>query len=637
MADTNEIVFSYKLIGSSDLPGKIHLDKVLETEYTPWNSLHYTSDTVRTTGAEGQVSRIDIVYRDAASPVPGNVTFSDVWRLGYASYGDLIQLAPNTNDKVNIYTIELGHDDLNNYCEIRCDVTNTYSYSSNMKQFTCTIYLYLGNRGSSSYLTRQLFSRAYQMSDYGSSSAYIDVLHFALPILHLPGRDDDIDQSVMEIMCAYETMHVSGTSIPNYSFTAGGYTGSSTQYYTSQYVSQALYYVSCATALDLQKLLDELGMEISVEYVSEEAGEPSEPGGYTPGTPGKFDDTSDSVGVPTLPTIGVSNVGFVNVYKVSSGGLVSLGQELFPALQYSQPASISGTDVVDTLVNGFNAIMTFLANVPSFFDQTNAATFINYIIDCHILPVTPSGGSSEYIKVGSKTLTCSGTKLSSDYVEIDCGEIELGEYYANFADYLTNFKLYLPFVGMVSSRPEWFYRESLKVVYHFNIVDGSFMAYVLSTGAYVNNNNSGRTIVGQYGGNCCVHIPITGVTYSSMVSGLVGSGSGAVAAAGSGNIPALTTSAISAAAAHGDIAQSNTYASSVSFLGCRRPFAIIERPVSSFSTKYAVENGIPSNVARKLGDVTGFSMIGDIHLDGVNATEEEKTEIERLLHDGVIL
>ena len=632
MAGENNITFKYHMVGSTDAPMKIHIDRLLNVHYSPWDPL-YTAETTRDYSCEGKISQIDILTDDISHEVPGNVTFADLWEFGNLSYEDLVTLLPTVNSKMNVYTVELGHDNSNNYCNICCDLTYTADHTT-YRRYDYRVYLYLGNRESSTHLERELYGGNQNLLQDPSQ---VHCLKFALPFIYLPGRDADISKAVLGIFISVDVATMTHDS---YTFQRHNATAVRAIYQTYQYYTTPGYYAYSCTAIDMEKLLEELLMEVTLEYDSEEAGEPSEPGGYhagDAGDPGNFDDSSDTVSVPSLPSIGVSNVGFVNVYKVTTGGLVNMGKELFPALQYTQPAQISGTDVVDALINGFNAIMTFMANVPSFFDQINAATFINYILDCHIIPVSPTGGTSEAIKVGSKTLNSVGDKLASDYIEVDCGTLSLREYYANFADFLTSFKLYLPFVGMVSSRPEWFYRESLQVVYHFNIVDGSFMAYILSTGAYVNNNNSGKTIVGQYGGNCCVHIPITGVTYSSMVSGLVGAGSGAVMAAGSGNIPALTTSAIAAAAAHGDIAQSNAYASSVAFLGCRRPFAVIERPVSSFSEKYAIEKGIPSNVARKLGNVTGFSMIGDVHLDGIDATEAEKLEIERLLHEGVIL
>lgn len=390
--------------------------------------------------------------------------------------------------------------------------------------------------------------------------------------------------------------------------------------------------------VDIPKMITSLSLTPELDYlvdVSPEAGPASGEDGMDDPS---FDDSSDTVDIPAAPTLGVTNVGFVNVYKTGANSLQNMGVELFPPLTYTAPTPITGVDETDAIVNGFNSIVTFLANIPSFFEQMVANTLINYIIDCHMIPVTPTGGTPEAIKVGYKTMTtASGNRLSSDYVDVDCGSISLAEYYQNFADFLETVKLYLPFVGFVPARPEWFKRTSLGVKYRFNIVDGSFIAWVMSSGRYVNNNNSGKTIVGQYSGNACVHLPITGVTYSNMVSGIVGATGGAAASAGSGNIAAATTSVIAAATARGDIPQSNSYSASASFMGCRRPFLLIERPVSNYSKSYQKELGIPSNITKKLGNLTGFAMVGDIHLDGIDATDQEKLEIEKLLRSGVIL
>lgn len=371
-----------------------------------------------------------------------------------------------------------------------------------------------------------------------------------------------------------------------------------------------------------------------LENDSPQAGPASGEGGMNNGT---FDDSSDTIALPDLPSIGVTNVGFVNVYKTGLNSLQNLGMELFPPLQYTAPSMVTGVDLLDMFTNAVNEYLTFLANVPSFFQQLTAATLINYIIDCHVIPVTPSSGSTEAIKVGNRQLTVSGDRLTADYVDVPCGSISLGEYYANFADFLTTFKLYLPFVGFVPARPEWFNNDSISVNYRFNVIDGSFVAFVSGTGQYVNNGNPEKTILGQYGGVACVHLPITGVTYANMVSGLVGAAGGMAVGAATGNVAAIASSAIAAAQAHGDIAQSNAYSAGAAFLGCRRPFVLIERPVSDYSATYQHEDGIPSNISMKIGNLTGFAVIGDVHLDGIDATDQEKAEIERLLHEGIIL
>lgn len=379
------------------------------------------------------------------------------------------------------------------------------------------------------------------------------------------------------------------------------------------------------------------GWPEATEEFSPEVGPASEEEPYDTDRQGAFNNLSDNISIPLIPDVGVSNAGFIRVYKTSINALNGLGTELFPPLAYTPPSPISDNQSVsEAIVDGFNQIVTFLANIPSFFDQFMANTLINYVIDCHIIPVAPSDGTTENIRVGYKTLTTSASRISTDYVDFPCGAINVGEYYGNFADFYTNAKLYLPFIGFVPTRPEWFTGSLLAVDYRFNVVDGSFTCYVRSGGKHVGNGS--YTIVAQYAGNACVHLPITGPTYASMVSGLVGAGAGMIAGAGSGNIPMAATSAIAAATAHGDIASSNAYNGSAAFLSCRYPFLMIERPVSNYSRNYQHEIGIPSNVYAKLGDVSGFNKMENVHVDGISgATEAEKAEIKRLLARGVIV
>lgn len=567
----------------------------------------------------------------------GNPTFTDVFNVAKMTASIIEGVVPGLNEDVNLYSILLGQsDDYQTQIWLKCDLTQTASASNNI-QVDVHIYVMINVTGQQP-TNIDIATEHRQLSR--ASTVLVAMENLGIGLLKFPGRDEGIEHMGLCVFYGWTTnpttlttLRMSGThsdSPPQTDFSIG----IGNQWYPSSGAERSVL----GAIIDLEAVEDLWNVHFLYRHDSPEAGEPSEEGGYGEGDP-SFDDSSDSVGIPITPPIGVTDVGFVNVYKTESGGLQSMGIELFPPLAYTQPAQIPSTDSVSTaIVNGVNAFMTFLANIPSFFAQMTANTLINYIIDCHVLPVTPNTAVQPTpIEVGPKQLETTGYKVTSDYVDVTCGTLSLREYYANFADFLTTFKLYLPFVGFVPARPEWFYRENLEVVYRFNVIDGSFMAYVLSTGAYVNNHNSGKTIVGQYGGVACIHIPITGVTYSSMVSGLLGAGAGMAAGVAASSVPALATSALAAAGAHGDIAQSNSYSSSVAFLGCRRPFALIERPVSNFSETYAREKGIPSNISHRLSDVTGFSVIGDVHLDGISATDAEKLEIERLLHEGVIL
>ena len=376
--------------------------------------------------------------------------------------------------------------------------------------------------------------------------------------------------------------------------------------------------------------------EISDEYGSESSG-----GGYGGGS---FDDSSDSFGLPSLPSLGVSEVGFINVYNPSKGQLQGFADELFPNFEMPTPSTSTGIEAVaENLANTFEVLGDFAESYVN-------AGLINYVIDCHIVPVAPTTNGTSKIKVGFKTFNYTPAKVTSDYVEFDCGTLEIAEYYQNFLDYEgTKAKLYLPFIGFVDIKPEWFQSGKLGVTYHFNIIDGSCIAFVIATSSKSKLNN---TVVATFGGNCCVHMPITGVNYSSMISGVVGGAVGIASNASNmiktnrtdkgtvmSNIEGATGIASNLADVVGakpSIEQSNGYNAGMSFMCYRRPYLLIERPVASFSKNYPSEQGLPLNVTKKLGSMKGFTTCTAPVVDNFHCLEEEKEMIKQALIEGTI-
>lgn len=356
-----------------------------------------------------------------------------------------------------------------------------------------------------------------------------------------------------------------------------------------------------------------------IERTNTNTGADSTFGGYGGGS---FDDSSDTFGLPNLPSLGVSEAGFVNVYQPTAGQLVGFADELFPDFEMPTPSTKEGIDGVVENLNNVASVLGFFA------DSYLNKGLIDYVIDCHIVPVMPTVNANQGIKVGYKTFNYNPNKVLSDYVEFNCGSLQIAEYYQNFLDYEgTRAKLYLPFVGFVDIRPEWFQSGSLGVIYHFNIIDGSCIAFVVATSSKSKLKN---TVVATFGANCCVHMPITGLNYSSMISGVLG-GVGKVV---SGSIAqGLEQGAL----ARPTLEQSNGYNAGMSFMCYRTPYLLIERPVASFSENYPKEKGLPLNVTCNLSSLTGFTVCESPRLDGLKILPEEKEMLSSLLTTGIIL
>ena len=392
------------------------------------------------------------------------------------------------------------------------------------------------------------------------------------------------------------------------------------------------WYVASILMLSTKLAEDYIG-QVDAKLFNPDYGEAAGPGGYDGGT---FDDSSDTIGIPTMPSIGVSSIGFVNVYNPTTGALAQLGEDLFPDFTPTTPYTPTGNTVIDAITDVAEALANIATNIPNVIEMYNNAQLINYIIDCHIIPVTPTVGASQAIKIGYRTMNQLAPKVTSDYVDCDCGTINIGEYYRNFIDYgpYTQAKLFLPFVGFVPIEPELFQSGELKVVYRFNVIDGSFMAFVLSTSS---KSRLYQSVIGQWGGNACVHVPITGINYSNMVSGIAAGASAVVAEIGKGSLIGTADAALNTAAAAPALQSSNGYNATTSFLSVRTPYLMIERSVSHYSQGYGHEQGYPSEITADWSTLSGYTESDAIHLEGLGATEEEMKEIASLLAAGVIL
>lgn len=358
------------------------------------------------------------------------------------------------------------------------------------------------------------------------------------------------------------------------------------------------------------------GEEISPEY-----GPESQPGGYNTGGPSPtFDGTSDPWVDYTLKP-GIAALGLVNLYKCDVGSLVNLGAELFPDIHW--PTSLS--DVGEVLA----AISDSIWN----------SKLIDYIVSAHIIPIDVTGGNLEDIKVGTRTMTgILARPITDDIVEFNCGTVHIDEYYTNFVDYMTRCRIYLPFYGWVDIKPEYWQSADLTVKYLFNVIDGSFVAKVFST--VTRHQKPFTSMIGQYTGCACVHVPMTGSEYASMFGGMIANAGGMAAGLSTGNAALAATSALNMTqniGAGGAVQMSNAYNASAGFYGHPCPYLIIERPVSHFSLNYATENGLPLLTTKNIGSCRGFTRAENIILDGIPCTDAEKEKIRAFFRSGVII
>ena len=550
-------------------------------------------------------------------PFPASITFQNAIHLDSFTYGRLSSYS--VGSVLNLFTIEIGSNGSTHIyfvADIKCyDKNSTYSVTYQLKFYIRKVVPGTPpNVITTEEVIRDWSSMGVIWND--SSTVVSTSYRFGLHLVKLPGRENKPSNYCLwflytndvksDTTASYYTPQQSplGDRIMSYNVT-----GTTSAYHGNVYGG---------AFLDFTRLQTLYGVDPTAKIFSPQAGEESVQGGMNDPA---FDDRSDTVSIPADPTINVSQLGFFNVYSTSSlASLNDLSNYVFGSEITSQSTT---EDILKAIGNNLFH-----------------SKLVDYIVSCHVIPVEPVVGEGLVtIELGNQEVTgVSMPKVTTDYVTFDCGNINLSEYYENFADFLEDAKLFLPFIGFVPARPEWFKNTTLGVQYKFNVVDGSCMAYLTSSGKYTNNGNSGGTVVAQYSGTASIRFPITGVSYSNMATGVIGSIASMATATAAGSVLGVAGSAINMAQMKPGIAQSNGYNACASMMGVRRPFLYIERPVSSYARNYQHELGIPANIWGTLGDVNGFVKMDNVHVEGIaGATDYEKNEIARLLAQGVIV
>lgn len=293
-----------------------------------------------------------------------------------------------------------------------------------------------------------------------------------------------------------------------------------------------------------------------------------------------------------------------SVYNPSSSELASLGAWLW------------STNFVDQLLKLFSDPMQAIIGLHKVF--------------C-IPPISGRGN----IKVGYLDSGVTTNLVSGQYVTIGCGSVTLPEFYGNVLDYepYTQVSIYLPFVGIVPLDTGEVMRGRLTVTYHIDVLTGACLAEVSVT------RDMAGGILYTYTGNAAVQYPLSSGSYMGILSSLVSVAGGIVGTISSGGAmaPLAMGTAAGVLSARTRVQHSGGFSGNAGAMGVRRPYLIITRPQSALAVNYEAYQGAPANHTTTLGRCSGFVRVKAVHLDGIPATLQELTEIERMLREGIII
>lgn len=331
--------------------------------------------------------------------------------------------------------------------------------------------------------------------------------------------------------------------------------------------------------------------------------DPSEPGGGE----GDWDESSDPIDFPTLPTDGALSCGACKAYKMTTAELKDLFHTLWD-------------------INVFD-IATFQKLLDNPLDA---------IITLNVLPLSLSGYTVS-VWLGNFNTNVNGERITSQYVTVDCGSLTLKEFWGSALDYApyTKVSIFLPFIGIRDLNVDDCMNAVIQVKYNIDILTGDCVAGI----------KCGNGVIYKFTGNVKQTVPVSGRQsdmqmnmLKSVLSGASGLAAGAAIGGAAGLVAAGASAASTVASSKFVTQRSGTLDGSAGQLDDFVPYLIVHRPIQSLAKNYAKNKGYTSNIGATLSSLTGYTEVEYIHLEGISgATDAELQEIEDLLKKGVII
>ena len=249
------------------------------------------------------------------------------------------------------------------------------------------------------------------------------------------------------------------------------------------------------------------------------------------------------------------------------------------------------------------------------------------IISLHMIYCTPTNGDRKNIVLGYLDSGVSALTVSEQFVDINCGSIDVEEYFNDARDYspYTSVEAYLPFIGMVKLKTEDIIGSKVTIKYTADVLTGAILCKIFVTKSGIEQQ------LYTYSGNCSVQIPLTGSDRTRLISG-------AIAGVTAGGIVGGVAGAVVGGFMGGSsIERSGGFTSNSGAMGIKIPYIIISRKYGYDALDYNNFYGFPCNKTVVLNSCKGFTRVKDIYIDIPNVTNEEKNEIETLLKNGIII
>ena len=332
----------------------------------------------------------------------------------------------------------------------------------------------------------------------------------------------------------------------------------------------------------------------------------SQGGGYGTGTM-----PTDNINIPNLPVINMSDTG-ATLYSLTAAQMKAFRSWLWT------------TDWVETLKK--------IRTDP-----------MQNIIGISIVDVSIAAGLNGLIYVGNVASTVEANIISNSFIELDCGEITLNEYYGSFADYepFIATTLYLPKVGFVQIPADVCVNNTIKVVYHIELSSGEGLCYV-----YLTSKRDGFSYIwNTYTCHVTSNITLSAQDHSqqlvSLGNAIINTGisaSNAIVnpASAAQGLTNTLSSCIDVATTKNPTSTKGNVGNMSAVMCYKKPYLLINRTNLTKPSSFQENNGYMINYTGKISNHTGFLKTRDFHAE-FNAPYNHRTEIEKMLNEGVFI
>lgn len=338
----------------------------------------------------------------------------------------------------------------------------------------------------------------------------------------------------------------------------------------------------------------------------------------TGGGNGDFNNNSDDIDTSDASKItnDVLTSGFVTLFRPTLQNLKDFNNFLF-------------TDITDSIADQLKRL------------QTNPLDYVVSISMCHFTPPSLLNGTIKFAGISSGV---TAPLISKQFVTLDCGSIDVHEYFGNFLDYnpYTEASMYLPYIGIVPididdimGRP-----CTVSVIYTIDLLTGSCIAQIKCTRLKRSSNDSYiNSVLYEFQGNCFVNVPLSATDWHGAYNSII-QGVNAVGSAIGGNPVGTIAQAAGALTSQKVTAQrTGSIQPSHGFMGKQYPYLILSRPIQNLPYNFGAFEGYPSNIREKIGNLSGYTETdpNTVWSDNIPCTESEAEEIKQLFNSGVYL